>query len=101
MAVSPFDGANRIRFKGSLDFDCQTLSRFNAAPPKTLFASTVYYTDRDFALTGFTRPPFVMFRAISWIACWLREDEPRNDTNRHEHTNGHETEPINLPSNLG
>jgi hypothetical protein len=66
MAVSPFDGANRIRFKGSLGFrfliadfaivlisraqraatkskitnrkskNHQTLSRFSAAPPKAV-----------------------------------------------------------------
>jgi hypothetical protein len=79
MAVSPFDGANRIRFKGSLGFrfliadlrfalvprgelkattwnhiynhrktkNHQTLSHFNAAPPKTLSATIVYY------MTGF------------------------------------------------
>ena len=34
MAVSPFDGANRIRFKGSLDFT--RLSAAAAAPPKAV-----------------------------------------------------------------
>lgn len=39
MAVSPFDGANRIRFKGSLDFT--RLSAAEAAPPKAVCFQSV------------------------------------------------------------
>lgn len=39
MAVSPFDGANRIRFKGSLDFT--RLSAAEAAPPKAVWFQSV------------------------------------------------------------
>jgi hypothetical protein len=43
MAVSPFDGANRIRFKGSLEY--QTLSP--EAPPKAFL---------DFQIACILRP---------------------------------------------
>ena len=39
MAVSPFDGSNRIRFKGSLDFT--RLSAAAAAPPKAVCFQSV------------------------------------------------------------
>ncbi len=77
MAVSPFDGANRIRFKGSLGFlvadFTPRLSAATAAPPKAVLSNKQILRPGRLltqTLLGKTRLPVTTGEEVAPLETW-------------------------------